>query len=356
VADVMEYLTATPFWTLGEVFDRTSMAIFVIDDIPPGEYLLLGRAAFVSTAGFAEVERALAASDNFAVTPLPDRVLPSAARPHALAPRERRGRATADLERTMWDRCASMSWVGLASDARIEMGGRELKLEIFGLQRVHYSLTSTGFSVDEQTARLSLELFDWASGVDSTDQRLAVQQVASLYRDEAPWLRTADVFGAAQAVFGTLRRDAVNEVFLARRAARTHVIAVAQTVTEAVNALAKSTLERCVVTLLAIGGVIVARTVGAITEVQEFDLRVLVSLFLVALAVWSIAFEGATATSPLKSLKVDLPIIADLLTPDERAEVLRLDAVARAQRRATLARAIVPATYLAAAIAALLVG
>ncbi|WP_159878977.1 hypothetical protein [Plantibacter sp. T3] len=352
VSDVESMISSTPVWALGPTWDAEKPVIFVLEDLNAQQMLRLGRSAIVplsSEVTVAEVAHALCQ-----LTPTVWRIaeLPEAASPAALAPSLRYGTELAALEHAMWLRCATMAWVGLSTSVKFERSAASVLLEVFGLQRVAHRVGSDGISISEAQARRAYELFVWASGSDAVDQRLAVQQVASLYRDVPPWGKSGDVFDAAVAVFATLRRDAVSEVLLARRAARTFAVDVAHRATEQTAATARSTVERCVATLLAIGGVIIARTTKAITEGQAHDLRTLLALFLLGLIVWNITIEGPPVSSPLKSLRQDLDTVADLLTESERDDILRLSAVRAASRRATVIRIAVPAVYLAAAIAA----
>jgi hypothetical protein len=331
VSDVESMISSTPVWALGPTWDAEKPVIFVLEDLNAQQMLRLGRSAIVplsSEVMVAEVAHALCQ-----LTPTVWRIaeLPEAASPAALAPSLRYGTELAALEHAMWLRCATMAWVGLSTSVKFERSAASVLLEVFGLQRVSHRVDSDGISISEAQARRAYELFVWASGSDAVDQRLAVQQVA---------------------VFATLRRDAVSEILLARRAARTFAVDVAHRVTEQTAATARSTVERCVATLLAIGGVIIARTTKAITEGQAHDLRTLLALFLLGLIVWNITIEGPPVSSPLKSLRQDIDTVADLLTESERDDILHLSAVRSASRRATVIRIAVPAVYLAAAIAA----
>ncbi|MGZ1489491.1 hypothetical protein [Brevibacterium sediminis] len=355
IGDFEVLFADAPVWSLGPTLDTDSPTIFVIEELDDGQSLTLGNSAVVPLASDSFVLEA--AKLTFETPPgkwgLPE--LPESPSPAALAPAKRTGSDLEWLENAMWIRCATMSWAGLATSVKLQNSGSQLALEVFGLQRVEHLVNPQGALIPLSEAPRAFDLYRWASGSGALDQRLAVQQVASLYRDVPPWENSNDVFDAALAVFANLRRDAVSEVLLARRAARTLAIDVAQRVTESASAIARSAIERCVATLLAIGGVIVAQTTSAITADQASDLRGLLAIFLVGLAVWNIFVEGPPARSPLKSLRSDLGTVADLLTPRERHEIMELEAVKSALRRTKVIQIAVPSVYVVAAIAAWLV-
>jgi len=348
-------LLQVPVWALGPTWDEGQPTVFLLEDLDKGNTLHLGRSAIVPLAADEDILEAMRALERRTARDwrMPD--LPDAAAPEALAPTLRTGSKLAALEHAAWMRCATMSWVALSTKVDLLGAGSAIVLEVFGLQRVAHRVEAKGVSINEYQARKAYGLYEWASAPDAVDQRLAVQQVASLYRDQPPWEKSADVYDAAIAVFATLRRDAVSEVLLARRSARTLALDVANRTTEQVVAAARVAVERAVATLLAIGGVIVAQTTKALTEGQAQDLRVLLAVFLVGLVLWNITVEGPPLSAPLKSLVQDLRAIADLLTDSERKEILRLDALVSARRRAVRIRVLVPAVYLVAALAALMV-
>ncbi|MCC4906788.1 hypothetical protein [Microbacterium sp. cx-59] len=352
VSAVESLTTVTPFWSLGPTWDAEKPVIYVVEDLAPDEGLWLGRSAVVPLLSDTMVSEAVQTlgSRHRETWSIPE--LPDAAHPDALAPARRVGNELADLEKKLWIRCATMSWVCLASSMRLNDARTTLELEVFGLQRVAYPIGPQGIPLEPAEARRAYEMFRWAHGLDAVDQRLAVQQVASLYRDVAPWNKTSDVFDAATAVFATLRRDAVGEVILARRSARTLAIDIAHRTSEQTSAAARSAVERGVATLLAIGGVIVANTTGTITDGQAQNLRSLLGFFLLALIVWNVTIEGPSLSLPLRALRKDLSKIADMLTEAERKEVRELNAVTSARRRAIVIRVVVPLVYLAGAIAA----
>ena len=352
VADLELLISRDPVWSLGPIFDTDKLVIFLIEQLSDQQELRLGHSAVVPLSSEIVVADAACALVQQKRGQWGIAELSEAASPSSLAPSFRVGIELAALEQSMWLRCATMSWVGLSTRVELDRAASKLVLEVFGLQRVAHQINSAGLSIGDDQARRAYELFEWASGSNAVDQRFALQQVASLYRDVPPWAKSDDVFDAALAVFSTLRRDAVSEVLLAIRAARAFAIEMANRAAERTAAIARSTVERCVATLLAIGGVIVAQTTKAITESQAHDLRLLLVVLLLGLIAWNVMVESPPVGSSIKSLRRDFNTIADLLTERERNEILQLDAVTSVFGRARFIRVAVPAVYVAVAIAA----
>jgi hypothetical protein len=350
VEDVARLVQSVPSWELAPTIDRDRPSLFVVEDLPAEEFLHLGRAAILplsSTAGYGPAVKQI---ESATFEPWHPAELPHAPRPGAVRPVLRRGSGLAAVERTLWNATAALSWIGLATTVRLEADG--VHLEILGLQRVAHHIPMTGLDVSEQAARGSYELYTWAGGPEAIDQRLAIQQVASLYREDAPWSKVRDVSDAAHSVFASLRRDAVSEAMQARRAARALAIEAANRTAEQINAVTRSVVERVAATLLAIGGVIVAQTTSTITVGQAGDLRLLVAIFLIGLAAWNVLAEGPGLTGPLNDFKADLPQFTDTLMKNERADIVKLHSVVSASNRARNMRIVVPVVYVAAALAA----
>lgn len=355
VSSVEALLVDVPVWALGPTWDAEKPAIFLVENLEEGNVLHLGRSAIVPLSSATDSSQAKQIFARSAASQRRVPNCPEAASPKALTPTLRTGLRLVDLERAAWRRCATMSWVALSTKVEILRADGALVVEIFGLQRVTHRLERAVVEVDEYQARRAYEMWEWASAPDAVDQRLAVQQVASLYRDQPPWERSADVYEAAAAVFATLRRDAVSEVLLSRRSARTLALDIANRTTEQVVAAARVAIERSVASLLAIGGVIIAQTTKVLTDGQAQDLRILLFFFLIGLILWNAAVEGPPLSAPLDNLRKDLRTVADLLTDSERDEILRLESIVSARRTVFRIRLVVPAVYAVAALAALLV-
>ncbi len=352
---VLAAISEVPVWKLAPSFDRLLPTVWLVEALGASDVLIAGASAIVplgSDSAAAEVASALATHAPPARWRKPAH-LPDLAHPKALAPIQVRGTALNQLEAAMWRASATTAWVAIASTVGTpSTGSAKIDVEYFGLQRVSHEIDRAGIAVTSDDASLALEMFTWSTSPDSVDQLLAVQQVCSLYREVAPWYSTADVFDAAQSVFMTLRRDAVAEALKERRAARAVAIEAAQRTSEHVAALSRSTAERVVGTLLAVVGVLVAKTTKTITPEQAQDLHWLLVVALVALAAWTIFIEGPPLTAPLSELEEDLPEIAKLLRPRERDEILKLHAIQGARHRARLIRWCAPIVFGLSAVAA----
>lgn len=346
VGELATLLDSVSVWDLAPTIDPDVPPIFLLEDLAPEESLLLGKGAVVSLASNSATTKALESIELATLDAWHIPELPRAPRPAAIRPVSMRGTALASIEQKLWGATAALAWAGLASSVR--RTANEVQIEILGLQRVAYDLPCDGLNVSPKLARRSYELLAWAGGSEAVDQRLAVQQVASLYRDP-PWTKIDDVFEAALAVYSSLRRDSVGEALQARRAARAFALDVAHRATEQVNNVTRSVAERLTASLLAIGGVIVAQTTSVIDAGQAADLRTLVALFLLGLVVWNVAVETPPLRASISDLRADLPRVADTLTDNDVQHILELRSITSAARRARAITIAVPLVYLLAA-------
>ncbi|MHB1491402.1 MAG: hypothetical protein ACYCTH_13055 [Cellulomonas sp.] len=350
IDELARLVSAVPVWDLAPALDPDNAPVFVLEDLGADELLLLGRGAVIPLDSDTAALTAVSHIESVMLDPWHVPELPQAPRPGAIRPVLLRGTSLAAVEHKIWDATATLAWVGLASSVRRATDA--LRIEVLGLQRVAYDLPAAGLEVSQDDARRSYELFGWAGGADTIDQRLAVQQVVSLYRDAPPWTKINDVADAARAVFSSLRRDSVSEALQARRAARTLALDAGQRAADQVNGVTKSVAERLTASLLAIGGVIVAQTTAVIDLGQASDLRTLIALFLVGLAIWNIVAESPPLRGTINDLRADLPQFADTLTEAEIRKILALRSVTSAARRAVAISFAVPAVYLLAALVA----
>jgi hypothetical protein len=220
---------------------------------------------------------------------------------------------------------AQAAWAGVASKVSVNAATKALDLEYFGYQRTMHSLEDRRCFTPAQ-AYAAIALHDWVAAGDPTDPTLAIRQVVSLYPDNEVFFKGGDVKAAAEPIFTALRSDAVADAAKSQREVRGTAMTVGRQSADASIAMAKGTLA----SLIAIGGVIVARSTKALTDGQAHDLRSLIALFLVFLAVWSFFIEGPPVT--------------------------RVVAVFKAERRGWIVRFATPVVYLAAALLALLLG
>lgn len=349
VEDLATLLDSVSVWDLAPTLDPDLPPVFVLEDLGPEELLLLGKGAVVSLASDKVTTTALEGIESVTLDTWHIPELPQAPRPAAIRPVSMHGTELASIGQKLWGATAALAWVGLASSVR--RTANDVQIEILGLQRVAYDLPCAGLNLSPKLARRSYELLAWAGGSEAIDQRLAVQQVASLYRDP-PWTKIDDVFDAAVAVYSSLRRDSVGEALQARRAARAFALEVAHRATEQVNSVTRSVAERLTASLLAIGGVIVAQTTSVIDAGQATDLRTLVALFLLGLVVWNVAAETPPLRASISDLRADLPRVADTLTDSDVQHILELRSVTSAARRARAITFAVPLVYLLAAVLA----
>lgn len=352
IADFHALLDATPVWDARAIFGSEKAPIFVITSLEPESYLQLGRGAVVGlhSANISKFADMLGAGGPS----LSPSALPSGVLPKQLQPLSGSEDLASSKER-MTRLAVGTAWLALSTNVNLnEAQVGCVNVEIFGLQRVRHAIASSGLDVSEENARASLDLYDWASEPNAVDQQIAIDQVASLYRDDPPWSSAVDVLQAARDVCATLRRNTIGEVLLARRAARSTAIAAAAQASERTSTMVKNTAERCIASLLAVGGVIAGRSVAALSESQAESLQLLIALFLFGLAIWSLLFESLPARAPLRSFRQDIGSIADLLSIEERNEVLSLAAIKSAERFTTLMNFVLPATYVAVGVIALI--
>lgn len=83
-----------------------------------------------------------------------------------------------------------------------------------------------------------------------------------------------------------------------QREARKLGVDVARQSVTASAALAREAVGRCLASLVALGGVVVASTNADLTAAQATQLRWLLALFLFALAAWNVFVEGPPVSAP----------------------------------------------------------
>jgi len=349
--DAQSLLEGSPFWELGPlVSSDRSLVILIVNaarNLRVQTATMQIQALLVEPLQLIEVA---AIPLQASLTPVPG--LPD---PRSLAPVSVEPSGDNPLAACLWRLSAAACWVWLATDARPTTANSGIEVEYFGLQRVIHEIEAAGPGVSETHARATLDLWRWATQVTATDQLLAARQVLSLYRDSPPWDSASDVKRASESVFLALRGDAVAEAFKARREARTLALTVGRQTGEATVALARGAVERCLASLLAVGGVIVARSTNALTQIQADNLHLLLGVVLFLLALWSIFVEGPPVTAAIRGLRSDLDTFSDLLTDADRDAVVSLTSLGTAGGQAKRARWLVPTAYSAAAIAALLI-
>ncbi len=273
--------------------------------------------------------------------------------PRSIHPTEVTATGIEALIRKALDEVTSAACWALMS-TRTEVGGSEASLEYFGLQRQVWKLDKRGPQLDADEHAAVFSLWQRCNETLNPDRVLATRQVVSLFR-ETPWRHASDVDRASEPLFLALRSEATAEALRMHRDSRALALSVARQTAESTAALAKTAVERCLGVLLAIGGIIVAKSSDTLTDAQAADLRHLLGWFLIALAAWSALIEGRVVTLGTASFKNDLATFNELLSEADQQQILKMDGLKRARRQAVLTRVAVPLVYLGAAVAAFLV-
>lgn len=145
--------------------------------------------------------------------------------------------------------------------SRVATGLDGDKLEFFGYKRVSFELPSDWNSAEIQSSK---RLREWAFGDISPDRLLALRQIISLYTDP-PFGFVDEILSSSETIYLGLRSSAVAEAVRDTRDVEMQVqLAVTQS-SESSVALAKSTAERVLAGLLAVG----AASIANVTQVLD---------------------------------------------------------------------------------------
>lgn len=231
----------------------------------------------------------------------------------------------------------------LASEARLI--GNVPQLTFRGLRRTTVTLDTSKVDVDA-----TLKLFDWTFVEPSPDRLLAVQQVASL-QDSCSLLEAVhDIRDSAEIVYLGLRSDAVAEAVKGYRDAHTHALDAARQSVKSVQEMVKSSVERGLASLVAVGAVLIARASLKIDGSTAESLLCSVAAFLVFLAAVSLLVESPLASVPLKNLSTELRRGSPLISEGQADVLAGGQMVEDARSRARIARIFIPASYITGAI------
>ncbi len=245
-------------------------------------------------------------------------------------------------------------WYWLASD--LELGVPPIAV-VSGARLVQFPLA---VSDDAEAVRDELDLYRWAVSNSDPARLEAVEHAISLAVIGAddlagaagPSLRTA------KSVYELSRSGAVAEALAARRTARGAVAAAAQTATGAARDAAGSVMERTIVQVAAIGGVLVAQFNGVITRAQAVGVLAGIGLLTIVLLYTSRYITVPGIRASLWAAIADLDQFRDALAADDIAAIRESRAVGQADRAvASVARAstvIYLACFVAVVAAALL--
>lgn len=348
VDDVDEFLRSVPFWRIGELLPAGEDTTILIRDLSIEESL-------VSPA--LQVRALARGADSVSVPEAAERaplaaheVLRTALIPETLVPVGDVSVQLGSLQSRLLRIASGIAWTELATKSFLAADG--LSLEFFGLQRATHSLPPDGPPLDDGAYRQSIDLRSWVLAPEGSDRLLAVRQISSLRTAQPPWTHPDDIRSAAEPVFLALRSDAVAEVLRGQREVKAAAAAAAQRTAELTTSMAKGAVERALASLLAIGGVIVARSTGSLSNGQADDLRTLVALALVGLALWNLLFERPPIFNVARDFKDDLSLFNELLPPADRQNVLAMSALRSAAKHAKIVSIATPAAYLALALVA----
>lgn len=346
LSDAENFLSSVPYWRIGELLPADRPTVALIHDLDPGEWirtpLMIVTRLSSAAEGLLQLERRGGVSDSKHISGL--------ITPESLVPISNNSQQLAPLRLCLLRIAAANAWAEIATDSTF--GRTEASLEFFGLQRTKYAIPSTGPDVDEQECRETVALWAWVTTPDKSDRLMAVRQVLSLHSAEAPWTGAADVRQAAEPIFLALRSDAVAEVLRGQREVKAMAIATAQQTAALTTGMVKGAIERALASLLAIGGVVVASSTDAVGAALADQLRSLLSLALIGLALWSVCLESPQIFGVGRAFARDLPLFNQLLPAEDREQVLQMAALRSARAYAIWVSTAVPLVYLGLAVVA----
>jgi hypothetical protein len=274
-----------------------------------------------------------------AVTELPS-VLPRA--DALLPPSEAVPAVWSDAVQLLTSWCALSVWSMLASSCAVD--GDVVTVEFVGFKRSTVHISVADVNAGGQIMA-TLRLRAWTFGEASPDRLLAVRQVTSLYEGLDVLHSASDILASAEIIYLGLRTDAVAEVVRSARDAQSQVLDSVRQSLKGAQDMAKSAAERFIATLVGIGGVVIANASDVLTNHVGRELLLLLALFLVLLALFSLLVEGPLLSVALRNLKADLKDGAALLSDDQLNRVTSIPSVGETQRKIGLIRSVIPAIY-----------
>lgn len=348
VDDVLEFLQSVPFWRIGELLPADERTTILVKDLPVNESMV---SSALQVRALAADAGSLTLADDLKSPPLTtSETLRNALLPPALVPVGDVSGQLGSVQSRLLRMAAGIAWAELATKSFLD--ANEISLEFFGLQRATHKVQADGPMLSDDACRRSVDLRNWVLAPEGSDRLLAVRQIASLRTTEPPWMQPEEIRSAAEPVFMALRSDAVAEVLRGQREVKAAAVAAAQRTAELTTSMAKGAVERALASLLAIGGVIVARSAGSLSSSQADDLRTLVAFTLIGLALWNFLLERPPIFNVARDFKSDLSLFNELLPPADRQNVLAMAALKSARNHARLVSIATPVAYLALAIVA----
>jgi hypothetical protein len=268
--------------------------------------------------------------------------------PEELGPEQRQG--FAQLHSVCAAYAAASAWAWLANSVLID--GSDASLEFFGFQRVRQRIDREGLT--EPAAQVgAMALYMWTTAEESPDRVLAVRQVVSVYGNNKVLSFGTDVRNAAEPIYRQLRSSAIEIVFTTIRETRKLAIDTGRAASDSAQAAMKSTTERLIAAVSAIGVLVLTKAVSTSVSDRAFqELAYAVAAFMLVLAGWSWKIETTALAAPLSAFLTDLDRVADILSDEQRNEIRRLSSIQSSLRRASLLNWLLPVSYvLVAAVA-----
>nr|WP_157527201.1 hypothetical protein [Kibdelosporangium sp. MJ126-NF4]CEL13516.1 hypothetical protein [Kibdelosporangium sp. MJ126-NF4]CTQ99201.1 hypothetical protein [Kibdelosporangium sp. MJ126-NF4] len=244
---------------------------------------------------------------------------------------------------------ASLStWVSLAS--KIQASEMGVQIEFQGFRRVTFELPPLD-SLNTNAISNTLNLREWAFQEASPDRLLAISQVVSLYDRDDPFLHTVDIKASAEVVYIGLRSDAVAEVIKSSRDAYNQANETVRQGLKSSQDLIKSSMERFLAGLVAVGAVTIANASRVISNDASRLLMLFIAGFFLVLTIVALFVEGPLLSLQIKNLDHDIRQSASLLTEQQIASVANSVSVRATRKRIVTVRVAIPAIYAMLALA-----
>lgn len=246
-----------------------------------------------------------------------------------------------------------LTWMMAASNH--ELTGDGLRLRFVGYKPTWLEYPN----VDDLSAdqiRDGLRFRHWLFSDDSPDRVLAVRYVMSLYPDHAEFPVVGDIQAGAETIYFGLRSTAIAEEVASLREAQNHAQEAVRQALKSTQDMLKVLTERFMATLVGIGGVVIGKATQALTDDASRFLMLLIGVFALALALFSIAFEGPIVGLPIRCLATQVEDGYPLLTPVQRDTIVRGRSVTKTRQLVLMVRLVVPASYVLLFIAILFFG
>lgn len=350
--EVENYLKAQPYWRFESAVDLERGTVALVRDLAQADTVVT---PVLTVASLAATDLALPTPPAPAEPGYGGSVFAGAVEPTWIMPTTHTGDVDRLVE-ALTGIAVAGCWARIATSTEVAPDNSHVVAEYFGLQRTRHQISATGPTVSLATARESIALLEWVESAGTVDRLLAVRQIVSLKTGAAPWDYVKDIQSAAEPIFMALRSDAVAEALRALRDARTSALDAARRSIETSTSIAKSTAERALAALIAIGGVILAKSTTSVGADQADDLRSLIAYGLFGLAAWNLAVERPTLFRAIADFQADLPTLSELLLPPADNERVRnLVSLTNARNQALRVAWAVPLLYIFLGVVALLI-